>query len=92
MTMKRMWGTVALVTLVSLVSGLAHADEIGDLSGYDIRVTLDPITQTLVGSQQVDYFNDPDVDPDRSGDRRLRSAAGVPSAASSPGHADLLPR
>ena len=56
--MRRMWETFALAFLVSLVSGLAYADEAGDLSRYDIRVTLDPVTQTLVGSQQVEYFND----------------------------------
>jgi hypothetical protein len=60
MTMKGMWGTVSLILLVILASGLVSADEAGGLSRYDIRVTLDPITQTLVGSQRVDYFNDTD--------------------------------
>ena len=58
--MKRMWGVLALALVVGLVSILAHADEAGDPTRYDIRVTLDPLEQMLVGSQQVDYVNDTD--------------------------------
>jgi hypothetical protein len=59
-TMKRTWGALGLAIVVSLISGLADADEAGGLSRYDIRVTLDPMTQTLVGSQRVEYLNDTD--------------------------------
>ena len=56
--MRRMRGALALVLFVSLLSGPAYPDEAANLSRYDIRVTLDPVTQTLVGSQLVDYVND----------------------------------
>ena len=58
--MKRMWGTLAFVILVGLAPVLVHADGAADLTRYDIRVTLDPTTQTLVGSETVEYYNDTD--------------------------------
>lgn len=56
--MKRMWGTLALVVLAGLASGVVRADGAADLTRYDVRVTLDPTTQTLVGSERVEYYND----------------------------------
>lgn len=56
--MKRMGGTLVLITLVSLAFGFAHADEAANTTRYDIRVTLDPTMQTLVGSERVEYYND----------------------------------
>ena len=56
--MTRIWGTVALVLVVGMASVLVQADGAEDPTGYDIRVTLDPLLQTLAGVQQVDYLND----------------------------------
>jgi len=55
--------TLAVCTLAILL-GLASIAALGDGSDtysiYDIRVTLDPSAQTLVGTEQVDYINDTD--------------------------------
>jgi hypothetical protein len=56
--MNRTWATFALALLASVASVLGHAGEAEGPTRYDIRVTLDPTAQTLVGSQQVEYFND----------------------------------
>jgi len=58
--MRSMWGTLALGLALCLMVAV-RADTAGDVSCYDVRVTLDPSEGTLVGSQKVDYVNDTDV-------------------------------
>ena len=54
--MRRRWGVNAVIALAVIAS--AWAATASDVSRYDIRVTLDPAEQTIVGSEQVDYVND----------------------------------
>ena len=56
--MRRTWGTLALILAAALSTLPVFADDTGELTRYDIRVTLDPTAQALVGSQQVEYAND----------------------------------
>ncbi len=56
--MRRMWGTLTLIVVLGALAGSVYAVETADLTSYDIRVTLDPSAQTLVGSQEVEYVND----------------------------------
>jgi len=51
---------IASILLLGLVTAAGLADHVDALSSYDIRVALDPDTQALVGSEQVDYINDTD--------------------------------
>ena len=54
--MRRSWGVNALVALAAIASTWTAAAN--DVSQYDLRVTLDPTEQTIVGSERVDYVND----------------------------------
>ena len=56
--MRRLRETLALVLAIGMLSMLAHAEGAESLSRYDIRLTLDPLEQTLDGWQQVEYVND----------------------------------
>jgi len=56
-----MWGPIALAAIVCLTAAGAIAEIEDAWTRYDIRVTLDPAEQTLVGSQQVNYINDTDT-------------------------------
>ncbi len=56
--MTRMRRAFLLILFMAIISMLARADGAEDLTGYDIRVTLNPLEQTLTGTQQVDYIND----------------------------------
>ena len=56
--MKGTCGWLALALVAALACGGTSASDVEEMTRYDLRVTLDPMAQTLVGSQRIDYVND----------------------------------